>query len=154
MANFRSTAEMRSECCAISSLGGGWARGMVVGPGIHACHIVPTYAWDLYPLETTATKILDSPTVGASQISGPTARLPAKDSSANELSPYGKSLPDLDTSTSSTSSLNDLLDSVEPGEPTESCMKPKERCWPNLNCCLQPAHYEQNHPGQPASFIQ
>lgn len=50
MANFRNAAETRGSCCAISGIGEGWVNGMVVGPGIHACHIIPQSAWDLYPL--------------------------------------------------------------------------------------------------------
>lgn len=42
--------DARGHCYVISGLGRGWARGMVVGPGLEACHIVPNYAWDLYPL--------------------------------------------------------------------------------------------------------
>lgn len=65
MDNFRNAAETRGSCCAISGMGGGWANGMVVGPGIHACHIVPQSAWDQHPLlededEDDCGPILDS----------------------------------------------------------------------------------------------
>ncbi|KAF8853666.1 hypothetical protein BDZ45DRAFT_677476 [Acephala macrosclerotiorum] len=50
MDSFRNAAETRGSSCAISGMGGGWANGMVVGPGIHACHIVPQSTWDQYPL--------------------------------------------------------------------------------------------------------
>jgi hypothetical protein len=50
IANFRSAAEIRGKCCSISGLGGEWARGIIVGPIMYTCYIVPLYAWDLYPL--------------------------------------------------------------------------------------------------------
>jgi hypothetical protein len=50
MATFRTRVDGQSDKCAISGLGKGWGVAMGVGPGIDACHIVPPYAWDLYPL--------------------------------------------------------------------------------------------------------
>jgi hypothetical protein len=51
MAAFRSQAEIRRNCCAITGVGRGWCGDMVVGPGLHACHIVSQAQYDLYPLK-------------------------------------------------------------------------------------------------------
>lgn len=50
MSNFKAAAESQSDCCAVTGQGRGWSNSMVVGPGMHACHIVPASSWDLYPL--------------------------------------------------------------------------------------------------------
>ncbi|KAL8354327.1 hypothetical protein RB601_003945 [Gaeumannomyces tritici] len=47
---FHSVALDLSACCAVTKLGKSWCRKSVVGPGIHAAHIVPQLQYQLFPL--------------------------------------------------------------------------------------------------------
>ena len=49
IAAFQSQAEIRGSCCTITDVGRGWCGNMVVGPGLHACHMAAQTQYDLYP---------------------------------------------------------------------------------------------------------
>lgn len=49
MQQFRATACSRNDRCAVTGLGRAWTRAGGLGPGVHACHIVPQLQYNLYP---------------------------------------------------------------------------------------------------------
>ena len=49
-ADFRIKAQLQSQHCVISGLRNGWSTNVAVGPGLHACYIVLSSFWALYPL--------------------------------------------------------------------------------------------------------
>ncbi|KAI0117670.1 hypothetical protein GGR51DRAFT_573479 [Nemania sp. FL0031] len=46
---FRSSCLDNADHCAVTGLGKPWCTGLLIGPAIHACHIVPPTHYYLYP---------------------------------------------------------------------------------------------------------
>ncbi|EGX95725.1 hypothetical protein CCM_00379 [Cordyceps militaris CM01] len=51
ISHFRMACIAQATCCAVSGDGEPWSSIQPIGPGVHACHIVPQQHFHLYPME-------------------------------------------------------------------------------------------------------